>query len=180
MDQDGYINKEDLFQLLKTSLRPVVSKGMAYSNNSSNAPPLSPTTSPAPPSPGNKSATAVVAVVADKSSTGDRPIDSTEKTSSASNDAGLGGHEDDPDEGARDLSDIALSLMDSDADGRISLDDFLTAVHNDELMLEILGPCLPTPSRSAAVLAAISPLGDAAVNSKTPSQRSNIKSRRPT
>ncbi len=64
-------------------------------------------------------------------------------------------HEDDPDEGARDLSDIAISLLDKDGDGRISLDDFIASVQADPLLLEILGPCLPTPSRAAAVLAAL-------------------------
>lgn len=68
----------------------------------------------------------------------------------------MGNNEDDPDEGARDLSEMALGLLDRDMDGRVSLEDFIQSVHNDYLLMEILGSCLPSASRAAAVLAALS------------------------
>lgn len=68
----------------------------------------------------------------------------------------MGNNEDDPDEGARDLSEMALNLLDRDLDGRVSLEDFLQSVQNDYLLMEILGSCLPSASRAAAVLAALS------------------------
>lgn len=68
----------------------------------------------------------------------------------------MGNTEDDPDEGARDLSEMALNLLDKDLDGKVSLDDFLRSVHEDNLLLEILGSCLPSAARAAAVLAALS------------------------
>ena len=68
----------------------------------------------------------------------------------------MGNNEDDPDEGPRDLSEMALSLLDRDMDGRVSLEDFLQSVQNDDLLMEILGSCLPSGARAAAVLAALS------------------------
>lgn len=67
----------------------------------------------------------------------------------------MGNAEDDPDEGARDLSEMALNLLDHDQDGRVSLEDFLQSVQEDNLLLESLGSCLPSASRAAAVLAAL-------------------------
>ena len=75
----------------------------------------------------------------------------------------MGSNEDDPDEGARDLSDMALNLLDRDLDGRVSLEDFLTSVQEDRLLLEILGSCLPSAARAAAVLAALGGRGSAPI-----------------
>ncbi|TGZ72687.1 hypothetical protein CRM22_001942 [Opisthorchis felineus] len=51
--------------------------------------------------------------------------------------------DDDPDEGIRDLVDIVFKRLDMDRDGRVIFQDFLTAVQDDPLLLEILGPCFP-------------------------------------
>ncbi len=67
----------------------------------------------------------------------------------------MGNNEDDPDEGARDLSEMALNLLDRDLDGKVSIEDFLQSVQDDNLLLEILGSCLPSSARAAAVLAAL-------------------------
>lgn len=80
----------------------------------------------------------------------------------------MGSNEDDPDEGARDLSDMALSLLDRDHDGRVSLEDFLQSVQEDNLLLEILGSCLPSVARAAAVLAALSGRGTVPISLPPP------------
>lgn len=52
--------------------------------------------------------------------------------------------DEDPDEGVKDLVEIALKKMDKDNDHRICFQDFVDSVHDDEnLMLEYLGSCLP-------------------------------------
>ncbi|BFZ01131.1 hypothetical protein BsWGS_04170 [Bradybaena similaris] len=51
--------------------------------------------------------------------------------------------EEDPDELVKELVDIVMKKMDHDHDGRVSLNDFQTAVSEDKLMLEALGKCLP-------------------------------------
>ncbi|NXN06563.1 EFCB1 protein, partial [Indicator maculatus] len=51
--------------------------------------------------------------------------------------------EEDPDEGIKDLVDIALKKMDYDHDGKLSFVDFEKAVRNENLLLEAFGPCLP-------------------------------------
>ncbi|NXS54286.1 EFCB1 protein, partial [Brachypteracias leptosomus] len=51
--------------------------------------------------------------------------------------------EEDPDEGIKDLVDIALKKMDHDHDGRLSFTDFEKAVRDENLLLEAFGPCLP-------------------------------------
>ena len=63
--------------------------------------------------------------------------------------------EEDPDEGARDLSEMAIRLLDKDMDGRVSMSDFLASVNEDSLLMEILGPCLPSAARAAAILSAL-------------------------
>jgi hypothetical protein len=50
----------------------------------------------------------------------------------------MGNNEDDPDEGPRDLSEMALSLLDRDLDGRVTC---LQSVQNDYFLMEILGSC---------------------------------------
>jgi Ca2+-binding EF-hand superfamily protein len=52
--------------------------------------------------------------------------------------------EEDPDEGVKDLLDLVLKKLDIDKDGRVSHNDFKTAVLNEPLLLEAFGPCLPT------------------------------------
>ncbi|NXS48909.1 EFCB1 protein, partial [Balaeniceps rex] len=61
--------------------------------------------------------------------------------------------EEDPDEGIKDLVDIALKKMastyslrylsDYDHDGKLSFTDFKKAVRDENLLLEAFGPCLP-------------------------------------
>ncbi|KAM6375776.1 calaxin isoform 3-T4 [Alca torda] len=51
--------------------------------------------------------------------------------------------EEDPDEGIKDLVDIALKKMDYDHDGKLSFMDFEKAVRDENLLLEAFGPCLP-------------------------------------
>ncbi|NXX13920.1 EFCB1 protein, partial [Podargus strigoides] len=51
--------------------------------------------------------------------------------------------EEDPDEGIKDLVDIALKKMDYDHDGRLSFTDFEKVVRDENLLLEAFGPCLP-------------------------------------
>ncbi|XP_035174623.1 EF-hand calcium-binding domain-containing protein 1 [Oxyura jamaicensis] len=58
--------------------------------------------------------------------------------------------EEDPDEGIKDLVDIALKKMDYDHDGKISFADFEKAVRDDNLLLEAFGPCLPDIKGSLA------------------------------
>ncbi|KAK7899153.1 hypothetical protein WMY93_020006 [Mugilogobius chulae] len=52
-------------------------------------------------------------------------------------------NEEDPDEGIKDLVEITLKKMDHDHDGKLSLIDFVTAVKEENLLLEAFGPCLP-------------------------------------
>uniref|UniRef100_A0A8C5H1P6 EF-hand domain-containing protein n=1 Tax=Gouania willdenowi TaxID=441366 RepID=A0A8C5H1P6_GOUWI len=51
--------------------------------------------------------------------------------------------EEDPDEGIKDLVEIALKKMDHDHDGRLSFQDFEKAVKEENLLLEAFGTCLP-------------------------------------
>ncbi|XP_066601236.1 calaxin [Prorops nasuta] len=52
--------------------------------------------------------------------------------------------EEDPDEGVRDLSELALKKLDLDHDGKISFRDYETTVKKEPLLLEAFGQCLPT------------------------------------
>ncbi|XP_074430776.1 calaxin isoform X1 [Larus michahellis] len=58
--------------------------------------------------------------------------------------------EEDPDEGIKDLVDIALKKMDYDHDGKLSFMDFEKAVKDENLLLEAFGPCLPDLKSSMA------------------------------
>jgi Ca2+-binding EF-hand superfamily protein len=51
--------------------------------------------------------------------------------------------EEDPDEGIKDLVEIALKKMDKDHDSRLSFQDFHQSVLADPLLLECFGQCLP-------------------------------------
>ncbi|TKC46193.1 hypothetical protein EI555_006892 [Monodon monoceros] len=51
--------------------------------------------------------------------------------------------EEETDEGINELVDITLKKMDYDSDGKVSFADFEKAMKEDELLLEVFGPCLP-------------------------------------
>uniref|UniRef100_A0A0R3WC65 EF-hand domain-containing protein n=1 Tax=Taenia asiatica TaxID=60517 RepID=A0A0R3WC65_TAEAS len=50
----------------------------------------------------------------------------------------------DSDEIIRDLVEYAFKLLDVDRVGKITFDGYLKAVQGEILLLELLGPCLPT------------------------------------
>ncbi|OWF51891.1 EF-hand calcium-binding domain-containing protein 1-like [Mizuhopecten yessoensis] len=52
--------------------------------------------------------------------------------------------EEDPDEGIKELVELLLKKMDDDHDSKLSLKDFEQAVQEEPLLLELLGPCLPS------------------------------------
>lgn len=52
--------------------------------------------------------------------------------------------EEDPDEGVRDFVEIILRKLDIDRDGKVSFEDYVTAVKSEPLLLEAFGQCLPT------------------------------------
>ncbi|RMX54779.1 calaxin-like [Pocillopora verrucosa] len=60
--------------------------------------------------------------------------------------------EEDADEQVKDLVDLSLKKMDEDKDGKISLNDFKTAVTKEKLLLEIFGKCLPGSKEIAKFL----------------------------
>ncbi|KAK4872196.1 hypothetical protein RN001_016320 [Aquatica leii] len=51
--------------------------------------------------------------------------------------------DEDPDEGAKDLTDLAMRKLDKDKDGKISLNDYQTSILEEPLLLEAFGRCLP-------------------------------------
>jgi len=53
------------------------------------------------------------------------------------------GSEEDPDEGIKDIVEIALKKMDLDHDSRLSRADFKSSVEEEPLLLEVFGQCLP-------------------------------------
>ncbi|XP_072764412.1 calaxin-like [Anoplolepis gracilipes] len=65
--------------------------------------------------------------------------------------------EEDPDEGVKDLSELALKKLDVDHDGKISFRDYETAIKEEPLLLEAFGQCLPTEENCAAFLATLQP-----------------------
>ncbi|XP_046461948.1 EF-hand calcium-binding domain-containing protein 1-like [Daphnia pulex] len=151
IDGDGYLSKSDLFQLLKSSLRPAIAKAMPFGQRGGNE--QTPADSP-------RTARSHRQITRGHTEEADKEIDldlvDEDKPSGGPTAAVMGNNEDDPDEGPRDLSEMALSLLDRDLDGRVSLEDFLQSVQNDYLLMEILGSCLPSGARAAAVLAALS------------------------
>ncbi|XP_034253300.1 EF-hand calcium-binding domain-containing protein 1 [Thrips palmi] len=52
--------------------------------------------------------------------------------------------DDDPDEGVKDLVELALKKLDYDKDGKVSFKDFQSAVKDEPLLLEAFGQCLPS------------------------------------
>ncbi|XP_018339169.1 PREDICTED: EF-hand calcium-binding domain-containing protein 1 [Trachymyrmex septentrionalis] len=65
--------------------------------------------------------------------------------------------EEDPDEGVKDLSELALKKLDVDHDGKISFRDYETAVIEEPLLLEAFGHCLPTDESCADFLMTLQP-----------------------
>lgn len=65
--------------------------------------------------------------------------------------------EEDPDEGVKDLSELALKKLDVDHDGKISFRDYETAIKEEPLLLEAFGQCLPTEESCAAFLTTLQP-----------------------
>jgi len=55
--------------------------------------------------------------------------------------------DEDQEEPVRELVEYCLKLLDTDRDQRVSPNDFFAAVQNDNLLLELLGTCLPSPRR---------------------------------
>ncbi|XP_042635149.1 EF-hand calcium-binding domain-containing protein 1 [Catharus ustulatus] len=51
--------------------------------------------------------------------------------------------DEEPEEGVKDLVEIALKKMDHDHDGKLSFTDFEKAVRDENLLLEAFGPCFP-------------------------------------
>ncbi|XP_018587420.1 EF-hand calcium-binding domain-containing protein 1-like isoform X5 [Scleropages formosus] len=58
--------------------------------------------------------------------------------------------EEDPEEGVKDLVEIALKKMDHDHDSQLSYADFERAVKDESLLLEAFGTCLPDAKRVLA------------------------------
>ncbi|KAK0085047.1 hypothetical protein PV325_005893 [Microctonus aethiopoides] len=65
--------------------------------------------------------------------------------------------EEDPDEGVKDLSELALKRLDVDHDGKISFKDYETMVNDEPLLLEVFGQCLPTEDNCNAFLITLQP-----------------------
>ncbi|XP_071647275.1 calaxin-like [Temnothorax longispinosus] len=65
--------------------------------------------------------------------------------------------EEDPDEGVKDLSELALKKLDVDHDGKISFRDYETAIKEEPLLLEAFGQCLPTEETCVGFLATLQP-----------------------
>ncbi|KAF5274587.1 hypothetical protein FQA39_LY07199 [Lamprigera yunnana] len=51
--------------------------------------------------------------------------------------------DEDPDEGAKDLTEIVMRKLDKDKDGKVSLNDYQLSVLEEPLLLEAFGRCLP-------------------------------------
>jgi hypothetical protein len=64
--------------------------------------------------------------------------------------------DEDPDEGVKDLVELVLRKLDRDRDGKISLQDFQTAVREESLLMEAFGQCLPTGSACRSFMATLS------------------------
>ncbi|XP_037937005.1 EF-hand calcium-binding domain-containing protein 1 [Teleopsis dalmanni] len=54
--------------------------------------------------------------------------------------------DEDPDEGVKDLVEIILKKFDLDKDGKVSLQDFMSTVTAQPLLIEAFGQCLPSES----------------------------------
>jgi hypothetical protein len=63
--------------------------------------------------------------------------------------------DDDPDEGVKDLVELVLRKLDTDRDGKISFQDFQTAVRGESLLMEAFGQCLPTDRACRSFMATL-------------------------
>ncbi|XP_033761969.1 EF-hand calcium-binding domain-containing protein 1-like [Pecten maximus] len=63
--------------------------------------------------------------------------------------------EEDPDEGIKDMIEIILKKADHDHDSKLSMKDFEETLLDETLMLELLGPCLPSREAKARFLSSI-------------------------
>ncbi|XP_049939349.1 calaxin-like [Schistocerca serialis cubense] len=64
-------------------------------------------------------------------------------------------NDEDPDEGVKDLVELALRKLDADRDGKVSFQDFQKAVQTEPLLLEAFGQCLPAESACHTFLATL-------------------------
>ncbi|PNF20379.1 EF-hand calcium-binding domain-containing protein 1 [Cryptotermes secundus] len=63
--------------------------------------------------------------------------------------------DEDPDEGVKDLVELVLRKLDTDRDGKISFQDFQTAVREEQLLLEAFGLCLPSEGACQTFMATL-------------------------
>lgn len=63
--------------------------------------------------------------------------------------------DEDPDEGVKDIVEIALKKFDHDKDGKLSFADFRTSVTEEPLLLEAFGNCLPSESATVSFLSTL-------------------------
>jgi hypothetical protein len=63
--------------------------------------------------------------------------------------------DEDPDESVKDLMELGLRKLDLDRDGKISFQDFQTAVREEPLLLEAFGQCLPAESACHTFMATL-------------------------
>jgi len=68
---------------------------------------------------------------------------------------GYGVDSDEIEEVEKEIVEIAMKKLDVDRDGQITYEDFVAACHIDPLLLQAVGPCLPTAKASAAFLAVV-------------------------
>uniref|UniRef100_A0A182QAK9 EF-hand domain-containing protein n=1 Tax=Anopheles farauti TaxID=69004 RepID=A0A182QAK9_9DIPT len=63
--------------------------------------------------------------------------------------------DEDPDEGVKDLVEIALRKLDMDKDGKISFQDYQEAIAEEPLLLEAFGQCLPSDRATMSFLSTL-------------------------
>ncbi|KAJ6640753.1 EF-hand calcium-binding domain-containing protein 1, partial [Pseudolycoriella hygida] len=63
--------------------------------------------------------------------------------------------DEDPDEGVKDLVDIALKKFDIDKDGKVSFEDYSAAIAEEPLLIEAFGQCLPSDSATISFLSTL-------------------------
>lgn len=81
---------------------------------------------------------------------GDRYISKEEMFQLLKNCLVKGTEEDD--DGVKDLVDLVMKKLDEDRDGRVSENDWNSAVGKDQLLLEAFGQCLPSNEVPAAIV----------------------------
>jgi len=68
---------------------------------------------------------------------------------------GYGMDEDELEDGEKDIVEMAMKKLDVNRDGQITYDDFQNAVKRDPLVIQAVGPCLPSPGALVAFLATV-------------------------